>query len=185
MIKRCRRFCASIVIAGIVHCCAYHDVGQPPCLPAAPGIAVIPESDCFSEDGSIVLEVTDASYRYSFQLDAPVDKPEFTHLAAGSYYIEIIDKNDCRTWLQVDVPRTLPNVTWSQDVRPIIETRCSKAACHGGSNRVLFGSYETVKLHAQQIKVQVSMRSMPQDGQLTDDEIKKIVCWVESGAPEN
>jgi hypothetical protein len=74
-------------------------------------------------------------------------------------------------------------------VNPIIQTKCAiNAGCHAaGSNNVggPFTSYDLIKAKASQIKLQVQTGLMPQTGSLTPTELQSIVCWVESGAPNN
>ena len=92
------------------------------------------------------------------------------------------------------------NASWSRDIQPIISTRCAIPLCHGsgfynGPGALL--SYDDVKNAAVEIKGAVVSRYMPAEpstilvtlepahNPLTDDQIKKISCWVDSGAPNN
>jgi uncharacterized membrane protein len=75
------------------------------------------------------------------------------------------------------------------DVNPIVQTKCAfSSACHGaGTTNVggAFTSYDLMKAKASQMKLQVQTGLMPQTGSLTDAEKKSIICWIESGAPNN
>lgn len=75
------------------------------------------------------------------------------------------------------------------NVNPIIQTKCAfSPACHGAGSTNVGGaltSYELIKAKASQIKLQVQTGLMPQTGSLTPTELQSIVCWVESGAPNN
>ena len=75
------------------------------------------------------------------------------------------------------------------DVSPIIQSKCANStSCHSAGATNVGGpltSYDLIKAKASQIKLQVQTGLMPQTGSLTDAEKKSIICWVESGAPNN
>jgi hypothetical protein len=86
------------------------------------------------------------------------------------------------------------SVTYSKDIKPIIETSCAKAGCHDPVTKaglVEFTSYAAVKAQADggRIHARVIMGDpsfMPQDvGKLPDAQLKKIQCWLDQGSPEN
>lgn len=74
------------------------------------------------------------------------------------------------------------------DVSPIIETSCAKdSGCHG------FGSvhgpgaltnYQQVFNARGDIKSSVENGTMPEDGRLSTETKRAIICWIEAGAPE-
>jgi len=74
-------------------------------------------------------------------------------------------------------------------VNPIIQTKCSfSSSCHATGTSNIGGpltTYDQIKNKAAQIKLQVQTGLMPQTGSLTAAELQSIVCWVESGAPNN
>lgn len=77
---------------------------------------------------------------------------------------------------------------FSTDIGPLIQTRCAISGCHAAGSTNGPGpltSYTLIKNAAPEIKVAVVSRFMPRIGTLTPLEIKKISCWVDSGAPEN
>lgn len=75
------------------------------------------------------------------------------------------------------------------DVHPIIQTKCAiNSSCHAAGSSNVGGpltSYDLIKARASQIKLQVQTGLMPQTGSLTPTELQSIVCWIESGAPNN
>jgi hypothetical protein len=80
------------------------------------------------------------------------------------------------------------NASFAADVNPIIQSSCAKSGCHaaGSSNGPgALTSYEQIKNAAPLIKSAVVSRFMPEDGSLTNSQIKSISCWVDSGAPNN
>ena len=84
-------------------------------------------------------------------------------------------------------------LTYSRDIAPILEKRCT--SCHSGGSSIPLTSYEEVRPWAVDIKEQVLSRSMPPwgavkgfgdllpDDSLTQEEITIIAAWVVGGAP--
>ncbi|OQP47007.1 hypothetical protein A4H97_05680 [Niastella yeongjuensis] len=80
------------------------------------------------------------------------------------------------------------NASFVADVNPIIQSSCAKPDCHAAGSTNGPGaltSYTQIKNAATQIKSAVVSRFMPEDGSLTQSQIKSISCWVDSGAPNN
>ena len=73
-------------------------------------------------------------------------------------------------------------------VNSIIQSKCAISGCHDAASTNSGGpflNYSQIKNHAFNIKIQVQTGLMPQSGSLTPAELKSIVCWVDSGAPNN
>jgi uncharacterized membrane protein len=84
------------------------------------------------------------------------------------------------------------NAKFNADVFPIISTKCAiNSGCHAAGSTTSggpFTNYSQVSAKSSNIKTQVSSGNMPQAGSgitLTTDEKNKIICWVNSGAPNN
>ena len=78
--------------------------------------------------------------------------------------------------------------SYSTDVRPIFVSSCAISGCHDAASTNSggpFTTYALIKAKASIVEGQVNAGLMPQTGSLTADQKKKIVCWVESGAPNN
>ena len=84
---------------------------------------------------------------------------------------------------------TTINARFSLDINPIAENRCANnSACHGsgsvnGPGELL--TYNQIKAAASLIKTAVETRRMPLGSSLSQSEINKISCWVNSGAENN
>lgn len=77
-------------------------------------------------------------------------------------------------------------VTWSEDIQPLMISSCVKSNCHDGISRNDFSDYDVVKEYSDDIKSQTRNRSMPFDGPaLTQLQIDMIACWVDSGSLDN
>lgn len=75
-------------------------------------------------------------------------------------------------------------ITFSQNVKPIIDNNCLQ--CHGsGGNFPNLTTYNGVSANAAIVKAETSSRRMPQGNSLTKDEISAISCWVDAGALSN
>ena len=98
-------------------------------------------------------------------------------IMAGCDYNKSDILPDCAT-----VPARFAN-----DVLPLIQNKCA-TACHNAFSTNAggpFTNYSQIKAKADLIKFMVETRQMPQDGTLTDAEIKVISCWVDAGAENN
>jgi hypothetical protein len=81
------------------------------------------------------------------------------------------------------------SVKFSADVQPIINTTCAiNSGCHatGSTNSGgPFTDYNLIFAKRSNIKFQVENGFMPKVGSLTTDQKNKIICWINSGAPNN
>src|SRR5215472_12017996 len=98
-------------------------------------------------------------------------------------------------WLLVAIPALAQNVTFYQQIAPIVYRNC--APCHRPGQSAPFSllSYEDVKRRAAQIAAVTGRRFMPpwlperghgaflEERRLTDSEIQLIADWVKQGAP--
>jgi hypothetical protein len=76
-------------------------------------------------------------------------------------------------------------VSFAVQVAPIIQGNCAINGCHNGTQFPALTSYNSIKEHATLIRTQVITGRMPLNGELTNEEISSIVCWIDSGAPNN
>ena len=78
--------------------------------------------------------------------------------------------------------------SYSTDVKPTFVSSCAVSSCHDASSTNSGGpfvTYTQIKAKASLIEGQINAGLMPQSGTITADQKKKIICWVESGAPNN
>jgi hypothetical protein len=84
-------------------------------------------------------------------------------------------------------------VSYLEDVKPILEAKCAIPGCHNGSLGVDrdWSNFATFQENAQHgnVKNYVTNRIMPPsfstNGPLSQDQINTIACWVDDGAPNN
>ena len=78
---------------------------------------------------------------------------------------------------------------YSVDVQPIFNTVCSVSnTCHGASSTNSGGpfiSYTLIFAKRSNIRTAVLSGVMPQTGSLTQAQINNLICWIDSGAPNN
>ena len=77
---------------------------------------------------------------------------------------------------------------FSIHVNPIIQTFCNQAACHNPGSTNGPGQltiYAEIFNNRAAIKAQVEAGLMPQNTTLTAAQKNSIICWIESGAPNN
>ena len=83
---------------------------------------------------------------------------------------------------------TITNKSFAADVNPIIQSSCNQAGCHAAGSTNGPGPLTN---HAQVFASRVSVRSaiasgrMPQGGGLSTAQKNSIICWIDSGAPNN
>lgn len=80
-------------------------------------------------------------------------------------------------------------VSFSADIRPILNTNCQISPCHGSNGGIPdWSTYETISANAAGIKSRTGNKTMPPAASgksLTDEEIQKIADWVDDGALNN
>ena len=78
---------------------------------------------------------------------------------------------------------------FAADVQPIFTTVCSvNTTCHAAGSTNSGGSFTThAEIFAKKsnIRAAVLSRTMPQTGSLTQAQINNLICWIDSGAPNN
>ena len=78
---------------------------------------------------------------------------------------------------------------YATDVQPIINTYCQLGSnCHSpGSTNAGGELTDYIRVFAKRAAIRSAVYSgiMPQTGSLTTDQKKKIICWIDSGAPNN
>lgn len=83
---------------------------------------------------------------------------------------------------------TVTNKTFTADVSPIIQNSCALAGCHasGSSNGPgQLTNYTEIFSARSSIRSAVSSGRMPQSGSLSSAQKNSILCWVDSGGPNN
>jgi hypothetical protein len=78
--------------------------------------------------------------------------------------------------------------SFATDVNPLIQTFCNQANCHAPNSvngpGPLTNFTEVFNARAQ-IRAQVLAGLMPQNTTLTAAQKNTIICWIDSGAPNN
>lgn len=82
------------------------------------------------------------------------------------------------------------NVSFAQDIQPIIQGNCATTGCHvaGGSGPGIFTNYaglmEKVNNGSFENRVLVQ-RTMPPNSSLSDCQLQLLRAWLNAGAPDN
>ncbi len=75
------------------------------------------------------------------------------------------------------------------DVQPIFNTVCSISnTCHGAGSMNLggpFTNYSQIFAKTANIRAAILSGIMPQSGSVTQAQINNLICWIDSGAPNN
>jgi hypothetical protein len=146
------------------------------------------DTECQGSNGSITVEPTSGEppYKFSVRGGAFTTENHFANLESGTYQIKIVDDAGCEYSIQAIVPRISTGVSWSGEIKTIIETRCAKSGCHDNSSgRIALTNWQTIHEARTIIYNKVSSGQMPFDGPLPADQKAKILCWILDGALEN
>ncbi len=112
----------------------------------------------------------------------------FSNLSAGNYSVTVKDANNCTESANA-VINEVQEVSYADDIRPIIDANCQRSGCHGSMSGIPdWSTYETVKSEASLIKTRTSEKSMPPSTSgvsLNSTQIQLIADWVDQGAPNN
>ncbi len=78
---------------------------------------------------------------------------------------------------------------YASNIKPIIDGNCLSSGCHNaGSANGDFTTYAGLKAKVDNGSVDnrvIQQKTMPLSGSLAMDDLKKIKCWLNSGAPNN
>lgn len=166
------------------------------CNTSGPSISLAAtNSACGQDDGQVQVTVLSGSGQLSVNINPQPDGSDFnnnvfTGLEPGEYTVTIIDANNC-TSSEMTIVNIVPsNVSYMTDVDPIIQSKCAIASCHvDGTGFPDFTSFSELKSRANNqpggVRQRVKSGDMPRDGELTDEEISTILCWVDEGAQNN
>lgn len=80
-------------------------------------------------------------------------------------------------------------VKFATEVQPIINSTCANSAnCHGTGSTNSGGAltdYNKIFAKRSDIKDQLNAGLMPKAGSISAADKNKIICWINSGAPNN
>lgn len=83
---------------------------------------------------------------------------------------------------------TVTNKAFAADVSPIIQTVCAVAGCHAAGSANGPGAltnYTQIFNARTLIRSAVSSGAMPQGSTLSSAQKNSIICWIDSGSPNN
>ncbi|MDZ4807246.1 MAG: hypothetical protein SGI96_03155 [Bacteroidota bacterium] len=83
---------------------------------------------------------------------------------------------------------TVTNKAYAANISPIIQASCNVAGCHAAGSVNGPGpitNHAQVSASASAIRTAVSSGRMPQGSTLTTAQKNSILCWIDSGAPNN
>ncbi len=84
---------------------------------------------------------------------------------------------------------TVTNKAWTANISSIIQTKCAtNSNCHGSGSSNGPGeltNYTAVFNAKTSIRSAVGSGVMPKEGTITTAQKNSILCWIDSGAPEN
>ncbi len=160
-------------------------------------IAGTPASGCGLDDGSVDLTITGGNGALTVSITPqPVDvtfdpaTSLFTNVEPGDYTVEVTDDEGCTTSGMVTIGFPASNLSYQDDIDPIIQASCAISNCHDGStNLPNFNDFATLQARSNNdaggVRQRVKTGDMPRSGSLDADEIAAILCWIDEGAQNN
>jgi hypothetical protein len=86
-------------------------------------------------------------------------------------------------------PCDVSNITYSLDIKPIIDTNCAISGCHvAGTGRVNLTTYAGLKQvvdDGRLVTMVIQQKNMPPTQPLSKCQMDKIQAWIGQGALEN
>ncbi|MFM7485693.1 MAG: hypothetical protein ACKO13_02110 [Cytophagales bacterium] len=149
-------------------------------------VVLIPSSQCSSPNGSITMNGIGGNppYSYLFGTGGFGSDNVFSNLKPGSYSASIKDALDCVKTFSFQIASNT-GVKLSTQIKPIIDSNCGQANCHGGNQSPNLTTNSNMISNAARIKARTVARTMPPSQSLTQAQIDLIACWVDDGAPNN
>lgn len=83
---------------------------------------------------------------------------------------------------------TVTNKSFAADVNPIIQSTCNQAGCHAAGSTNGPGAltnHAQVAAAAGAVRAAIASGRMPQNSTLSASQKNSIICWIDSGAPNN
>jgi len=192
-----RKFLLVVVLMVFLISCGDDD-GEPAidCSATGPDFSLTPtNSNCGQDDGQVQLTLLNGSGQLTITIDpqpagTDFNNNVFTGLEPGDYTVSVTDENNCNATEIVTVDFESGNVSYANDVDPIIKSSCAIAGCHvEGTGQANFNNFSELQARANNqpggVRQRVNSGDMPRDGMLTETEIATILCWVDEGAQDN
>lgn len=175
-------------MAFILNSCSDSGDDPDPCL-NGPEITVdeIKVSVEGKETGEITVSATGGTSPYMYSIDGTnfQSSGTFSNLGADDYTVVVKDANDC-TDTEMATVDEVPEVFYSNQIRPILDANCQNSNCHGGNSNIpTFATYADVSAKADRIKFRTGNGTMPPNGPLANSDVQLIADWVDQGAPNN
>ena len=112
-------------------------------------------------------------------------RKEFFILALGLFFTSCLTNVEEPEEIDNGGADPCDNITYSQNVKSIIDNNCTQCHSSSGGQFPNLESYSGLSGNASAVLAEVTSRRMPKGGSLTSDQIKAIKCWIESGALNN
>jgi hypothetical protein len=152
-------------------------------------VATVEDNECLTDNGSITVSSTGSFKPFEYKIGNGNFGTDtvFSGLKYGLYSITIKDAQGCSISISATVSRGETGISWSSEVKSIVDTNCAISGCHvSGGQSPNLSSFSTLKSNASNIKSRVVGRTMPPDGRsISQEQIDKVACWVDDGAKQN
>ena len=149
----------------------------------------VDDTSCMTDNGTITVIASGGAEPYEYKLGNGSfgSNATFSNLTNGNYTITVKDNDGCTFAVPATVARGDTGISWSGEIKNIIDTNCAVSGCHNGSQSPNLSTLSSVQNNKANVKTRTSNGSMPPSGRtpLSDEQKKKIACWVDDGAKNN
>jgi hypothetical protein len=83
---------------------------------------------------------------------------------------------------------TVTNKAFAANISPIVQSSCAISGCHAagsGNGPGALTTWAQISAASTRIRQAVASGTMPQGSTLSTAQKNSIVCWIDSGAPNN
>jgi hypothetical protein len=140
-------------------------------------------SGCDTNNGTINVTASGGPEPYTYKINggAGQNTTLFSGLASGTYTVLAVDADGCsvQQTTRVNTGQSFASI------KLIINSNCATSSCHGGRVSPDLRNNQNIQSNATRIATLTANGSMPPLGELSNNQIREIACWVSDGAPIN
>jgi hypothetical protein len=140
-------------------------------------------SGCDTNNGTINVTASGGPEPYTYKINGGSSQNAslFSGLASGTYTVLAVDADGCsvQQTTRVNTGQSFASI------KSIINANCATSSCHGGRVSPDLRNNQNIQSNATRIATLTANGSMPPLGELSNNQIKEIACWVSDGAPIN
>lgn len=108
-------------------------------------------------------------------------------LSVGTLSVSVLFLSACKKNKHETDLTTCTPLSYTNDIRPLLDLHCNNASCHGANQQPVLTYYSAVKSSVDNgsfEKEVILNRTMPEGTSLSNEDYDLFNCWLNAGAPE-